>query len=252
MRVAFHFDEGKRLEETIFERMSAAALSLGDIVTRRFDKVVPDDAEVGVVFGVAGPSRDLIKTYENTGRRVIYVDKGYLSRIRCWRVSPGGFHPWEIVAKATYDSSRLSMFGVHVDPDRIREGGEAVMIAGTSAKFCRFAELGDPTEAHLQIALRLQDLGIQCSYRPKPSWHDYKPLPGFSTDLLPLDKSFDVHKAIVTFSSNVAVDAMLRGMPAVMLNMGAVRDVCPNEITHETLTYPLPRHQRYQIVQNLS
>jgi hypothetical protein len=69
-------------------------------------------------------------------------------------------------------------------------------------------------------------------YRPKPSWIDAKTLPGttFSHVGQSLDAVLNNTHVVVTHHSNVAVDALMRGIPAICVD-GAAYAICDEDFT---------------------
>lgn len=235
MFVTFHASAGKKFDDAIAAHFLAGCRLHGHRVacvpTAAWDGTPDPRADVGVVVGVKDKSGPIFQAYRKAGRHAVFVDKGY-ARIRggdlgtlYWRVSVDDFQPLSYF-RAGRPPDRWDALGVEVADDRVR--GENVLFAGSSQKFCTWHGLGDATayaEAVLAKLRAYTDRPIV--YRPKPSWVDKVEIPGFGYS--PPEEKFQVELAnahcLVTYGSNACFEALVRGVPTVVLGNGITRDL---------------------------
>ena len=87
-------------------------------------------------------------------------------------------------------------------------------------------------------------------YRPKPSWLNPQPIPGtiFSSKHQNLDAVLNNTFLVVSHHSNLCIDALLKGIPAICVD-GAANAICTNDFD----TIKEPEHpDRTQFFWNLA
>ena len=177
-----------------------------------------------------------------SGRQVMIIDKGYFGRADYSRMSINGFQP-PYLDKMGYDSTRLNRLSVVLKPKSI--GGNTVIYAGSSAKYCDFHELGDVTAyAHKVCADLMPHLGdrLRLIYRPKPSWWanedtDVAKTVPEGARLSPPTENFapllrSAH-CVVTHGSNAAIEALAAGVPVLLTSgpgISAVHELCEHSV----------------------
>lgn len=150
-------------------------------------------------------------------RKVVYADLGYFGRRDGGRWS--GFHklavndrhPWYFKSGKS-DPSRFRRLNVPILPWR---KGRHVIVAGMSDKGA-LAEGYQPNEwEQWAIAEVRKHTDRPIVYRPKPSWKGAKRLHGaeYQVDAQLHTALLDAH-AVVCHHSNVAVEAIVAGVPA--------------------------------------
>jgi hypothetical protein len=234
MKVVFYVSEGKKFDETLAEALGRGVRRRGDEYEVRpiagFERADPA-VDVAIVAGVKGWSQDCFEAYVQAGRHAIILDKGY-TRIRggplgtlYWRCSVDAFQPHAYLSRAQHSGERWNRLGVTIIPDLGRQKG-SVLFCGSSQKYCNWHNLGDATEYARKVLGELRRrTDRELVYRPKPSWGDAVEIPGYrysapGDKFLPeLDRTF----VVVTFGSNAAFEAILRGVPAVVLGDGIAR-----------------------------
>jgi hypothetical protein len=229
MRVGVWFSE-KVIDTRLADAFSTGCAAHGeDIVRYDLDAEVLPPMDAAFIFGVK--SRVRADRLRAAGVHTVYFDKGYVrttvpgpSRKEClfWRVAVDSHHPTGYLPRMRSPSDRWESLGLTFAP--WRESGSQVVIAGSSAKYHEFSKLPHPTKytAHLvkQIA-RLTDRRIV--YRPKPSWQDAVPVEGaaFSTYPEKLSDAISGAHVLVTNGSNSCFEAVLAGVPCVVLGVAA-------------------------------
>lgn len=233
MKIAFlHSDKSReRLLADAF-LMGARAHGHETIALSLGQETEADLFDVAVMVGVK--SRERFYAQRRLGRHVIMLDKGYSRHKReggrtweFWRTAVDAHQPTSRLSKITQPDDRMVAAGWR--PKRWRKSGAHIIVAGSSEKYHAFYGLVHPTRYARGIVLRLwqhsQDLRIV--YRPKPSWHDATPLkraafsrpPESLSDLLP-----SAH-ALITHGSNACFDAVMAGVPAIVLGDGVAKPI---------------------------
>lgn len=175
--------------------------------------------DVAVFYGLM---REILDGYRNAGKKAIYVDLGYWGRHEGGRrsgfhkVSINSRHPTSYFQQVKHAGDRFDHFRVPVLPPKKAKDGY-IMLAGMSAKAAAAESFGPEQWERSAIAEIRKHTDREIIYRPKPNWHDARALPG--TKMIK-GQDGDVHQylnnchAVVTHHSNVALDAVLYGVPA--------------------------------------
>lgn len=179
------------------------------------------DGDVSIFYGFTSVMQRIMEGYSKPPRRAVYIDLGYWGRRAGGRftgyhkVSVNARHPVRYYRKNQHGPERFEHHGELIQPWRGK--GRSILLAGMGAKGAR-AE-GMPAESWERWAIG--ELGKYTDrpiiYRPKPSWYEAKPLEGTvrlsRREELVSDLLADCH-AVVTHHSNVAIEAVLAGVPA--------------------------------------
>lgn len=188
-------------------------------------KIVPTncyrkpEGEIAVFYGFDVQLQRIFREYRARGLNVVYVDLGYWGRREggamsgYHKVAVNARHPTEYFQAVTHDSSRLDHFGLRIED---WNQGEFILLAGMSAKGA-MAEGFRPNEwEQWAVGEIKKHTSRPIIYRPKPSWPDAKPILGteFVKDAAALDGLLGNCHAVVTHHSNVAIDGLIRGVPA--------------------------------------
>lgn len=161
------------------------------------------------------------------GRKVIYVDLGYFGRRDGGRWS--GYHKLAIndrhpfyYRNRAHSARRFHALKVPILPWR---EGRSVIVVGMSDKGA-IAEGYRPNEwERWAIAEVRKHTDRPIVYRPKPSWKGAVSLPGAEYQLnVPLSKALQSAHAVVCHHSNVAVEAIIAGVPAFVWG-GVAKDM---------------------------
>lgn len=175
--------------------------------------------DVAIFYGLASGLDRVFADYR-TGRRAVYVDLGYWNRRKRTRwdgyhkVAVNSRHPTDYFQRRRHGPERFLQHGVEIKP--WREDGRHILVAGMSAK-AAYAEGLLPHQWERETIARLRQITRRpIVYRPKPNWGDAKPIIGstFDKDSTLEQALADCH-AVVAHHSNVAVDALIAGVPCV-------------------------------------
>lgn len=226
MRVAFFASEKAR-EQSLGRAFCDGLAAHGDR-----GRVVPNDtlvadADVAVMVGVK--SARIWRANRDAGRTCVMLDKGYVrDRLpgspvwKYWRVSVNAHHPTGTLMDVARPHDRLDALGLEMKP--WSEGGH-VVIAGSSAKYHAFHGLPHPTTYARRIVAELA--GREIVYRPKPSWREAVPIRGarYSTRPEGLEDALAGAGALVTHGSNACFEAVLAGVPCIVLGDAVARPI---------------------------
>lgn len=169
-----------------------------------------------LVVGYGWRSEPVFTAYQRAGARYLYLDLGFWERKPKSAVREG-YHkvaldswcPRGTMCRGC-PSDRFDRFGI---PLVSGGNGSNVIVAGMSAKAAGSHGLAPHQWEQLAIG-RLQPTGVPIVYRPKPSWHAARPLPGaaYSVDE-DIKDALGKARLLVTHHSNAAVDAIVAGVP---------------------------------------
>lgn len=194
--------------------------------------------DVGVMYG--WKRNFLLQQYP----RFVYADLPYWnrpnpldhSRAPHWKVVANGWSP-DAYVSAGQHPERWERLGIDIHPER--KGGTKVIIAGSSHK---------SSEQHgfkymqweRAMAARLAGKGLDLVYRPKPKDAHKRPIAGLAFDFGPIN--WDKVAAVLTHHSNIALEALVAGVPAYC-ETGAAKSMSfhPDEI--QSAAIPAGREQ---------
>ena len=205
---------------------------------RALGEAITIDCDVAVMVGVK--SKDLFQAHARAGIQLIYMDKGYARHSRTdairgweyWRVAVNGHHPTGKY-RANIPGDRLKEIGWKFKP--WRKEGKQIVIAGSSQKYHNFYDLKSPTDWATKLVKQLNDLSPrrQIVYRPKPSWKDAEPIVNttYSKDNGEgIDEVLKGAHALVTHGSNACFEAMLAGVPSIILGDAVAKPISSTAI----------------------
>lgn len=213
---------GKQRSRTIREACIEGLARLGyePIVMheREYREPIGDWA---VAYGLPGNLMQAFRDYPASGRQYVNIDLGYWGRHEGGRYV--GFHKFAVNARhptgyfqqRLHPGNRFEKFGLTIKPWRKSDPRDPVLVAGMSGKASAVAGLGYETWERAAIAQLRKHTKRPIIYRPKPTDKAAKPLDGTrfspkSEDLMGLLRACH---AVVTHHSNVAVDALIEGVP---------------------------------------
>lgn len=203
------------------------------VIVPAHEFVRPDwDTHLAVVIGIKGHSKRICEEYRRGARPPMLVDKSYFGRTEYVRLSVGGFQPpYAHAVKRQPDRWHRIRDEFHIEVKPKQKGGRYFIYAGSSQKYCDWHDLGDATtfaESVCHSINKTTHSEIPLLYRPKPSWvaghpEDAKPIP--DTQFSGPDKKLGVLlpdcKAVITHGSNAAVEAVIAGVPAIVISKNA-------------------------------
>lgn len=178
---------------------------------------------IALFYGLEGQLPLIFRDYAMKANRwAVYVDLGYWGRREGGRwtgfhkVVVNARHPTAYFRKPQHDRQRINHFaGLLAQPWTLT--GHHVLLAGMGDKGA-LAEGFKPEEWERKAIREIQAVTDRpILYRPKPSWKRAQPIPGtlYSDPAQRLvEQELENCWAVVTHHSNVAVDALVAGVPA--------------------------------------
>lgn len=235
MQIRFCVAADRYIDTTLADAFAAGCGSDKDqcIISDEESCLTVDPADdVVVIAGVKSLSKRIFDAHQKAGKIVLLMDKGY-TRIKngslggaFWRVSINEFQPHAYFRSTSRPGDRLPKMGVSVV--RTRSIGSRIIFAGSSPEFCAWHGLGDATEYAVSVMQGIRDrIDLPIFYRPKPSWKDAKPVDGFgySEPKTHLPEELRNAYALVTYGSNACFEALMHGVPVIVLGDGIARSL---------------------------
>ncbi len=246
MRVTLDLGSG-RYESRLAEALRRGIKAFGD-------QIVPsEDARVAVVWGVK--SRQKFDAYRERGVDVVVCDKGYVGDRSGWvRTAVNAQGPGKYVMTYERPGTRWrALPWSRVDAADIPCRGSDVLLALSSQKYANWHRLGDAQRYASQLIKNTRTITDRpIVYRPKPSWAlklPEKDLQVFGAELSigrSLMEDLSSTWCVVTHGSGAAVDALVWGIPAIVLSSESVAaPLCARSICFDNVAYPpWPDHDR--------
>lgn len=217
MKVICYVDSRSTRSKVIAKAMAAGIEACGDQVMLSADWIPVAMADCAVGYGWRYP--DVFEAYREAGSAFVYIDLGW------WERKPhgnemGGYHkvvvnerePMAYFRRGSA-SDRFARFGLSVQP--WRSTGSHILLGGMSAKSAKTRGYA-PQEWERDAIRRIREVSDRpIWYRPKPSWGEATPIEAtrFSGPGESIAAALRDCWAVVTLHSNVAVDALLAGVP---------------------------------------
>lgn len=175
------------------------------------------DSDLAFFYGLTGENVKMFKDYRRE-RKVIYADLGYFGRREGGRwsgyhkLSINDRHPTNYYRARKHAPDRFLKHNVPIQP---WGEGRYVIVAGMSDK----GALAEGYQPHQWEQWAINEVRKHTDrpivYRPKPSWSGKIRLPGAEYQVgVPLEHALKDCHAVVCHHSNVAVEAILAGVPA--------------------------------------
>lgn len=222
------------------------------------DVVTYPKADVCCMVGVK--SRELFAAHYRIGVHTVMLDKGYTRHavsggVRAWeywRVAVDAHHPTHYLERIARPFDRAQRLGLTFAPWRKRGGH--VLFAGSSQKYHHFYGLPDPTSYASKILKRLaKRTQRQLVYRPKPSWKDAVEIEGTTYSREgSIDEALAGAHALVTHGSNACFEAVLRGVPCVVLGDAVAKSISSQAVEEIESPRLALNEERQQWLANLA
>lgn len=236
MKVRFWHSDKPR-ERILAEAFLAGVRLHGDDVDARpLGQEVTTDCDVAAMVGVK--SRELFQAHGRAGIHLVYLDKGYdrhgsSDSVRAWeywRVAVDAHQP-TAKYRSDLEADRRERFGWQIKPWRAT--GRQILIAGSSQKYHDFYALRDPTAWAGKLVKQIAGHSSRpIVYRPKPSWSAAVPIDGthFSGPSESIVAALAGAHALVTHGSNACFEAILLGVPCIVLGDAVAKPISSTAI----------------------
>lgn len=219
-KVAVYFAPGNARSKLVGEAMARGMQAIGQPYELRSSRLYNGrpDCDVILFYGLSDGLRRIFDDYRGAGRKALYVDLGYWGRRKRTRwdgyhkIALNDRHPTRYFQDKRHDAARFNDLGITIQP--WRPEGRHIIVAGMSAKAAAAEGLQAETWEKAAIA-KLRSLTRRpIIYRPKPNWPGARRISGASMDCeTPLEIALRDCHAVVARHSNVAVDALVAGVP---------------------------------------
>ena len=270
MRVAFLHNLHPR-EQKLAEALKRGMLAHGDsLLDIPYDDDVREiECDALAVVGVK--CREWVEHCRATGKRFLYLDKGYYYPkekqtlgqpriVNCWRVSVDETQPLAFLATAKCDERRWAKLGIRPKPWRDPTADGHIIVAASSPKYHLFNGLEMPSAYYPALVRELQE------YTSRPIWFRPKasdilrssefsasPIDGTEwKDEGPFEDLCRGAHAIVTHGSNAALIGMLAGVPSIIVGNGVMAPISSTDLSEIEEPYLATEQERRQILSNLA
>ena len=215
--------------------MHQGLLTHGEYVVRKYeDEYRGLEDGYAVFYGYDGLLPQVMRDYAAVGRAA-YIDLGYWQRLSGGKLAGyhkivwNGRHP-EKYWRKNYPTDRLDALGVKISD--WQPSGRHIVLAG----------MGDKAAAVYGLAVEAWERAIiqeirrhttrPIVYRPKPSWKQARPIVSvdYAAPAVPIENVLTGAHCVVTHHSNVAVDALVAGVPAFTWH-GVAREMALQDLT---------------------
>lgn len=231
----------------LFRMLAASAPDVGISL-----QVTPEylgGSEWLLLWGPGNPARaEALKRHVMAGGRVLAFDLAYWQRNQKVRVSFDAPHPQRFVMRKTLPSDRFVNDGVVLTNDWDPDGPIVIAGLGEKARVQYGAGTVDEWEADMMRACSAR-WQRRIVYRPKKA---DSPVPRWASHVSRepvVDDALRGASLVITWHSNVAVDAIRIGIPVVCRD-GAAAAVCPGAIGSDHR--PMPEEWRRKFLGNLA
>jgi len=234
----------------ISRAMAEGIARCGDVpVVRRSTDYEQPNTDVAIFYGLAVGLGRILQDYRQSGRKAVYCDLGYWTRrIRSrhdgyHKLAVNDRHPTDYFMRKDHTTERFERHGVPILPYRAM--GRHILVAGMSAK-AALAEQLKPNDWEERTIARLRELTNRpIIYRPKPNWTGASHISGSTMDRdTPLPVALRNCHAVVTHHSNVAIDALLAGVP-VFCEKGAASILSSGDLSRINRPRLMPGRGRW-------
>ena len=267
MKIVFYHSIHKAYEQRICDSLGEGMAVHGDelILVHKGDWDGPIIGTDGaMMFGVK--ARRLFAPHKEVGIPPIFVDKGYMGikgtggRSNFFKFSVGEMHPVSYFQSESRPGDRFKALNISVKPWQKPRSHSKVLLALSSRKYCVWFGIDNPHKFAAKIVRSIQKVLDHANdkreiiYRPKPSWDDAEPVKGAGYSRPP-EKIIDVLRnthCLVTHGSNAAIDALIMGVPVVVLGPGIAQPVASRDVRGVTRPYRPSRGQVDQFLRDLA
>lgn len=206
------------------------------------------DTDVAVFFGVKGKSRRIMDDHLAMSKYTVMLDKGYsrskgeAGHTEYSRAILNGPHPVDYMMKREYSADRFSKLGILIQARRKPTKDGHILFCGSTGKYHEFNNLSEPTEYAIHTFNKIRKVSQRhVVYRPKPSAKAAPALPGasYSWGSTGMSDALRGCHVVVTHGSSAAMDAVLSGVPALVLGKSIASPVSESDLANiEAPFYP--------------
>jgi hypothetical protein len=194
----------------------------------------------------------LMRALEAEGLPYLYWDKAYNREWpQWWRVSYNSHQPTDYLHARTFAPDRAALQGWLTGLRPWRPSGVGtVLLTGASAKYHAYHGLPHPTEYAAQVVADIaRNTRAPIVYRPKPSWSEGEAVAGarFSRHRA-FESDLEAAGVMVTHGSSACFEALMSGVPSVILGHGVTRDISSTDISDVAKPRVPTDEERYKLL----
>lgn len=245
MNVVFFAQPGHEFDARFAQDLGEGVAAVGQNAFRVAEtdtyRDVPEEPTIAITVGVKGRSRAILEHYSKPPHHAVLIDKGYF-RIKGgplktlhWRMSVDAFQPHRYLLSRSYSSRRWESLRLPLTPCRARKKG-TIIFCGSSQKYCDWHKLGDATVYAKSVLDTLVDVeGVRPKrilYRPKPTWKEAVQIYPYAwSRKTALAEELPHAACVIAHGSNATIEAITRGVPAIVLGEGAASLVASSSLS---------------------
>lgn len=213
-------------------------------ITEETDDVVvvnECEADLAILYGM-GPSNLVIyKQFRAQNKPTVTIDLGYWQRggphnqNAYYKVAVNHWHPNAYIMKINATPERFNQYALHIRPWQHHNEHQRhyILLAGMGPKSCDLYHTRYQQWDRWVVEEIQKHTDRKIIYRPKPSDLIAKPIEGthFSNRAQSITTVINSSWCIVTYHSNVSVDALLCGIPAICCE-GAANSILNADIAN--------------------
>lgn len=232
MNVAVYYPDYDRLHFEVLQAFAKGVPGATLCRTAEFDEASPPD--VAVVFGVrkhAVPrSNDRGRIIDAMGpERVIVLETGYVHRRDYFACGWGGLNGRADFRNADSPPDRWEKLGVELEPWRLSQGH--VLVVG-QVPWDASVQNSDHLQWVSDIANALKEYGFGVCVTPHPLGPKYV-VEGIPSVYGTMEDKLKGAEAVVTYNSNSAVEAVIKGIPTVAMDCGSMAWPVTRHVLHK-------------------
>lgn len=249
LSVAVYRIRNHHRSQVVCDAMAAGAAANGEHIVVKYEEDYREvEADVAVFYGLEGNTPRIFKEYSEKAKAV-YTDLGYWGRREGGRwcgyhkAVVNDRHPTTYFQKRAHMATRAQNLGVVAAP--WQKNGSFILLAGMGDKGAAAEGYDAEYWERKTIETIRKYTRRPIIYRPKPSWKRARPIQGvgYSPSTVSIDHALRNCYAVVTHHSNVAVDALVLGIP-VFCWKGVAMPMASQDLSQiETPFFPSDRQQ---------
>ncbi len=254
MKVVFYRAPGKFREESLLAAIQAACRDAGDTF-EVMDNSIDTPAPADVCFMVGMKASALRNRCVVAGQRVVVCDKGYDRKDDWWRVAIDAHQPTRYLMSLDRPADRMRQARWHPVEWYHNNRRRFVLIAGGGAKYHSVHQMEGPADWAVTMVREIRAAGWtgEIQYRPKPSQPD-KTVPDGAVLSSPkyMVQALDHCHAMVTFGSNACFEAVMSGVPSIILGDAVLRAISSTSLADVLEPHQASMDDRYRLLSALA
>ncbi len=211
------------------------------------------DCDVAVVFGIgktavpaSWPRGEIIRHHQARGKRALIVEKGFVKRDEYFHIGWDGLNGRADFCNEDMPPDRWDKLDVKLANWQVDQPERPVIVCGQVPWDASVQHSDHIVWCQETLAMLRAITGRHLVFRPHPAVAgriDYG-VPGVQVSDEPLEEVLANAHAVVTFNSNTAVDAVIRGVPVFVADQGSmVKQVANWELSDIERPVKPPRQQ---------